>query len=173
MFKGNMIIHVCFMLILEFFLCYGVAAGLTCLIDKPDNQIKYSSDISGDGQIHKVLNLAGTEYITTYNTLTYDRQYNIKQNLKEMSIGYNYTVTEYKNIVWFVTWILYAISMFIFFIFVIAAHDGSNLRAAPPLCKVFDLFVSALPDNPIRTNKEKRKERVSDLLNSFKKYGGR
>ena len=90
-----------------------------------------------------------------------------------MSIAYNYTVTEYKNTVWFVTWILYAVSMLMFVIFVVAAHDGSKLRAAPPLCKVFDLFASALPDNPIRSNKEKRKERVSDLVNSFKKYGGR
>ena len=82
MFKSNMIIHVCFMLILEFLLCYGIAAGLTYLIDKPDNQIKYSTDISDDGQIREVLNLAGTEYITAYNNLTYDRQYNIKQNLR-------------------------------------------------------------------------------------------
>lgn len=174
MFKSNMLIHIFFMLILEFFLCYGVALGVNFLVDGPNSQMKYYSDsgLSNDGQINEVLDIAGSEYLTAYNRLNYDKQYGMRQNLKDMSIGYKYTEVEFKNYTWNITWCMYTISMILFLIFTVVARDSGDVRAAPPLCKVFDILVSALPDNPLRSSKEKRKERVSSLSDTFKKYKG-
>ncbi len=175
MFKSKPIIHILFMMVMEFMLCYAVMYGAVYACSRPDGHIMYASSASEGGDLDDVLDMAGVKYQTAFSKIDYDTRYKIKyETLRHMSVPYSYTEKEFKNIVWFGSWILFSISMFIFIIITVCAHDAGGIIASPLLCKVFCYLLTILPDsvnNPIRSRKEKRREKVSSLTSNFIKYG--
>ena len=177
MFKSKPIIHILFMLIMEFMLCYGVTYSVSYIVSRPDGHIRYASSGTDDGGLDDVLAAVGIKYRDAYERLDYDSQkYEIRHIFRTMTIPYNYTEKEFKNTVWFWTWIVFTISMFLFFFIALIAHDDGCVVASPIFCKLLCCLLTALPasvNEPIKTRKVKRREKTSNLINNFINYGVR
>ena len=46
------------------------------------------------------------------------------------------TEKEFKNTVWFWTWVIFTISMFLFFFIALFAYDTGDAVASPIFCKI-------------------------------------
>ena len=175
MFKSKPIIHILFMILTEFILCYGLTYAISYIASRPDGHVRYVSTVSENGDIEDVLAMAGIKYRDAYERLNYDTQYRIKHEvLKKMTIPYHYTEKEFKNTVWFWTWVVFTISMFLFFFITMFAHDTGDTVASPLFCKILCCLLTILPasvNEPIKTRRLRRQEKITSLLNNFNNYG--
>lgn len=174
MFKSNAIFHIIFMLAVEFLLCYGVAYGVMYLFTPPHNQEYVFTDERDN--VMGLLDIAGSEYHQAYYVLPEEKRYTFRRNIREMSIKYQYTETEFNNYVRFVAWSLYLVSMIAFLITVGCVYSDGGIVAAPFLCKVLGYLLLLLPKvfftDPIKSRKDYKWAKRSTIMTNFINYKG-
>lgn len=171
MFKSKPIIHLIFMIMLEFLFCYGLSYAIVYAADRPDGHINYAATTYTQQETNKIFDIAGNKYRIAFNKLDFEQRHRIeKESLADMSIPYKFTEKEFKNCVWLLSWVVFGLSMFIFFIITLYASETREAVAAPIFCKLFACLLTALPNsvnNPIRARKIIRHKKTSELIENF------